>query len=190
MLNTALPTPQVRPLCQKPPSPIIATCVVRAGAERRRARRAQAIAHRRVADVERRQDRKQVAADIAGDVELADLLLDQLHRGKDRPFRAAGAKARGTLRHVRRLPARGGRAASVPGRWRSGAQECRHPVLITCPVYSPARGSMSLPTIACRSRCAGSNVFSLLDEFGLAFLDHQHRALVAAEGRDFVGING
>ena len=92
--------PLVRPLCQKPPSPItlIARLPPRFGAarrvERRRAGRAEAVAHRRVAEVERRQDREQVAADVGADVVRAELALDQLHRGEDRPLRAAGAEAR------------------------------------------------------------------------------------------------
>ena len=49
-------------------------------------------------------------------------------------------------------------------------------------VYSPAIGSKSLPWTPCADvGLAQDRVQILLDEIGLAFLDHQHRALVCAE---------
>jgi hypothetical protein len=62
-------------------------------------RRAQTIAHGRGADIERRQDREQVAADIGGDMMRPEFLLDQLHGGEDRALRAADTETRRARRH-------------------------------------------------------------------------------------------
>jgi hypothetical protein len=75
-LNTALAMPLVRPLCQKPPSPI--TEIARFGASTVKARhrpcrgRSPSVG---VADVERRQDREQVTADVGADVMRAEFPL-------------------------------------------------------------------------------------------------------------------
>ena len=53
---------------------------------------AKAIAHHGVADIERRQDREQVAADIAAHMLRAEFALDQFHRRENRPLRTAGAE--------------------------------------------------------------------------------------------------
>ena len=68
--------------------------------QRRSACGAKAVAHGRRADIERREDREQVAADIGADVMLSQFALDELHRGEDRPLRAAGAERRRTAVHV------------------------------------------------------------------------------------------
>ena len=61
------------------------------------------------------------------------------------------------------------------------------PVMTAAPVYSPAIGSMSLPwTLVCEVGFAQDGVEVLLDEIGLAFLDHQHGALARAEPPDLV----
>ena len=53
---------------------------------------------------------------------------------------------------------------------------------MTCAVYSPAIGNRSLPcSLAGMSRVAQDLVQRLLDEFGLALFDHQHRLLGPAE---------
>src|SRR5262249_56176119 len=70
--------------------------------ERGRARAAQPIPHRGIAEVERRQDREQVATDVAAHVMGPELALDQLHGSEDRPFGTAGAKRRGTAVHLSR----------------------------------------------------------------------------------------
>src|SRR5438067_1677329 len=88
--------PLVRPLCQKPPSPMIA--IARLSAFTLKAE-AEAIAHRGRADIERRQDREQMTADIGCDVMGAEILFDQLHRRKNRSLRTAGAEARRARRH-------------------------------------------------------------------------------------------
>src|SRR4029077_5507242 len=53
---------------------------------------AEAVAHGGGADVEWRQDGKQVAADVGAHVVRSELALDQFHGAEDRPFRAAGAE--------------------------------------------------------------------------------------------------
>src|SRR5690606_24835992 len=63
--------------------------------------RAEAVAHRRVPDVERRPDREQVAADVGADVVLAELALEQLPRGGFRGPPAAGARPGRPGAHVR-----------------------------------------------------------------------------------------
>src|SRR6266700_6544060 len=62
------------------------------GVERRGSRTAEAVAHRGRADVERRQDREQVTADIAAHMMGAELAFDQLQGREDRPLRTAGAE--------------------------------------------------------------------------------------------------
>ena len=76
LLNTALATPEVRPLCQKPPSPMMVTVrLPNIGCTRGVGREAEAVAEHGVADVERRQRGEGVAADVGRDVELAQLAL-------------------------------------------------------------------------------------------------------------------
>jgi hypothetical protein len=53
-------------------------------------------------------------------------------------------------------------------------------------VYSPAIGSMSLPCRFHRAPALCSVAQRLLDEFGLAFLDHKNRLLAFAELEEFV----
>ena len=50
------------------------------GVERGGACPAEPVAHGGGADIERRQDREQMAADVAADVVRPELALDQLHR--------------------------------------------------------------------------------------------------------------
>ncbi len=123
-----------------------------AAPEGRGARGAESISHRRVADVERRQDRKQVAADIGADVMLAQLALDKLHRREERTFRTASAEPGRALRHLFRQRGVG------HGRLRCLGHRCHcdrnfaTPSFTTCPVYSPALGKISFPAIrVCRS---------------------------------------
>src|SRR5690606_26028501 len=68
--------------------------------ESRRAGRAQTVAHSGVADIERRQAGEDMAADVAGHMQRPQLPLHQLHRGEDRPFRAAGTETRWPWRHL------------------------------------------------------------------------------------------
>src|SRR5262249_2328018 len=127
---------------------------------------AEAVAHGGIADVEWRQHREQMAADITADVMCAELALDELHRRKDRPLRAAGAERGRAPVHVagdrflrpgaprrRRRPPPPSRAdeAGVPpsSATRSGRKLVTNlpsPSLPTPPVYSPAIGSMPLPS--------------------------------------------
>ena len=59
-----------------------------------RAGEAEAVAEHGLADAEGRQGGEGVAADIAADMRLAEILLHQLDGAEHRPFRAAGAEGR------------------------------------------------------------------------------------------------
>jgi hypothetical protein len=152
--------------------------------ERRRAGGAQPIAHRGVADVERRQDREQVAADVGRDVERAQFLLHQLHRREDRPFGATGAETGGPLRHHCGRQGRGGRRrhlsrGTIGG---MGAQELGNPVADHRPaVFARARQHFLADDPRLQVGTANERVELMLDELGLPLLDHQHRALARAE---------
>ncbi len=151
-------------------------------------RRAQPVAHGGGADIERRQDREQMAADIGGDMVRAELLLHQLHRGKDRPLRAAGAKTRRPRRHhvgqradpvidldavdVRR--ARGIRQRIRAPAADEGADRRAHHLR---GVFAGHRQQVLAVQLGRNVGVAQDLVQRLLDEFGLAFLDHQHRLL-------------
>ena len=138
-----------------------------------------------------------MAADVGGDVMLAELLLDELHRGEDRPLRTAGAEARRPHRHrpwrapgYRRVGrrrvgrAQRGRTAS-PAHARAGMSQCRR--ACTWPVYSPAIGRGPLPTsFVAAAGLVEHRAEGLLDIVGLAFLDDQHRVLVVAEVDELV----
>src|SRR5262249_58089140 len=83
--------------------------------ERGGARCAEAVSHGGVAEIERRQDREQVAADVATDVVRTELALDELHGGEDRPLRTAGAERRRPAVHLaRERVARLGEAVRPP----------------------------------------------------------------------------
>ncbi len=96
-----------------------------------------------------------MAADVGRDVVRAQLLLDQLHGGEDRPFGAAGAEAGRPRRHdlgqrtgVLLFQAGGALEARTAGASMSGIH-CRTKAPIASPmtwaVYSPAMGNRSLP---------------------------------------------
>ena len=161
LLNTALPIEDVSPLCQKPPSPTNGDrALVRLDIERRRAGAAEPVAHRGRADVERRQDREQVAADVAADVVRPELALDQLHGGEDRPLRDSRCRTTaGADAHVRSVAFRAAASRTAPSFDGAGAAVRRArprgrratnaftPSRTTAPVYSPAIGSMPLPSM-------------------------------------------
>ena len=102
-----------------------------AGLEGRGASGPQAVPHRRVADVERRKDREEMAADVGRHVELPELALEELHRREDRPFGATGAQAGGTLGDLRRSDRkrRRGRRLRDCDAGRELAEESREPLL-------------------------------------------------------------
>ncbi len=84
-------------------------------------------------------------------------------------------------------PARSARSTSPACRPRNAESPCAS----TSTVYSPAIGSMSLPwTGVCTPARRKVRGDLLLDEFGLALLDHQHRALARAEARICPGTSG
>ena len=105
--------------------------------ERRGARRPQSVAHGGVAEIEGRQYREQVAADVAADVQRPELALQQLHRGENRPFRTAGAESGGTSRQQarERLHLLGGLARApahgLGRRPRRGARPLEHARVLT-----------------------------------------------------------
>ena len=80
-------------------------------AERGCAGGAEAISHSGGADVERWKDREQVAANVDANVMRAELALDELHRGKDRPLRTASAERRRPTMH---LAIDGGKRVRLP----------------------------------------------------------------------------
>ena len=82
---------------------------------------------------------------------------------------------------ARRAPPPARRAALEQRRAHSAAGMTRGRAASTCPVYSPARGSTSLPTTLVGSRPGAGSVEALLDELRLPLLDDQHRALARAE---------
>ena len=187
--------PLVRPLCQKPPSPMIDTArLPPVGAEGGSAGGAQPVAHDAVAHVERRQRRERVAADVGADVQRPGLLLQQLHRREERPFRAADAQTRrprrherGELarRHQRHFAARGAvigdrpaaarrrplveELAAVPGAARRRCTPRASAAL-------PCRRGALLTSRWRRIWFAACSMYS-----GWPFLDDEHGALAAAE---------
>src|SRR5262249_2573902 len=66
--------------------------------EGRRRRRTETVSHGSTADVEGWKCGEQMTADVASDLMRAEFPLHKLHRGKDRPLRAADAEARGWRR--------------------------------------------------------------------------------------------
>src|SRR6218665_787579 len=115
LLNTALAMPEVRPLCQKPPSPMKAS----AGLEAPRCApgpQAGAAGPPRPAPpggaarggdggggrVEGGDDGKQVAADVGRDMVHAQFAFDQFQRGENRPLGAAHAQPGRARRQQRR----------------------------------------------------------------------------------------
>src|SRR6187431_1265444 len=77
-LNSADCTPVTMPLCQKPPSPMIAIARLRIAGE----------------TPERLERRERVAADVGRDVHGADRLPRELHRREHRSLGAADAELR------------------------------------------------------------------------------------------------
>ena len=126
--------------------------------EGRGRRRSEAVAHRSAADIERRQDREQMAADVAGDVMLArvpaatSFMAAKIGRS-GQPMQKPGGRggtvlASSLIFGSASTPER--RAAAARCRAASGACRSRKlltPLTTTCGVYSPAIGSTSLPEI-------------------------------------------
>ena len=130
-----------------------------------------------------------MAADIGADVMLAEFALDQLHRGEERAFRTTGAEAGGALRHFFRQRGVGQQAASAAsGIARPLRQKLRRAVLHDLSgVFAGARKNLLADDARLEIGAAQDRVEFVLDEFGLALLDDQHRALAGAEVRHLVG---
>ena len=133
-----------------------------------------------------------MTADVAGDLVLAQVLLDQLHRGKDGPFRAAGAEPGwadrhdlGQIRDIGGWRIRRARLIREKARCRvaqEGGDRVHHDA---ARVFARHREDVLAmqPRLAARAVEEGGDV--LFDEFGLAFLDHQKRVLAAREVEHF-----
>ena len=168
--------------------------------ERRGAGGAEAVAHRGGADVERREDREQVAADVGADVMRAEFALDELHRGEDRPLRAAGAERRRPAVHLV------GRSRPAPcvSRCLSGATSARGrrrrqqigPHLVdeladafahhAAGVFAGHRQHVLAVHPGLDVGAAQDGVDGLLDVVRLAFLDDQDRLLAGAEADELL----
>lgn len=151
-------------------------------------RRSEPVAHGRATDFERRQAGEQVAADVAGDLVLADFLLDQLERSEDRTLRAAGAKARRADRN-RLAEIRQFRLGRI-GRQHLARQQVRR-VLANeginavqhdlAGVFAGLREDPLAFQIRGPAFLVEHGAELLLDEFRLALLDHQNGFLAVAE---------
>ncbi len=165
------------------------------------ARHAQAVAEHGVADVERRQGREQVAADVGRDVELAGLAFGELHRREHRALRTAHAKAWWAGRH---------RASEQLRRFCFGCEQSGAARLDVGEISTLGRGlgdelrhtaqyhfagvfaghRQHVLAVDPRAvdvgatQCGQHRVF---DEIGLAFFHHQHRTLACAERGDLLG---
>ena len=153
-----------------------------------------AIAHRGGADIERRQAREQMAADVAGDLMRAEFLLHEFHRRKDRPLGAADAEARRPRRHRlgELLDLRiGEHAGSVRRRRRIAEQTFSRAVRESLDafgddlrrIFAGHRQYVLAGDLGLDVAAAQDGVERLLDEFRLAFLDDQDRLLVQREVR-------
>ena len=163
--------------------------------ERRGRGRPEPVAHGGGAELERRHDREQMAADVGRDVVLPELLLDQLGGGEDRPLRAADAEARRAAgndadevgdfvavaalvgrphlarQHVRRLGAQ------------EGADAVQHDL---AGIFAGHRQMFLADDPGAAAGLVQHRGHRLLDVVGLAFLDHQHRILAFAERQELV----
>ena len=185
-------------MCQKPPSPIEGDRArfFASDVEGRGRGRPEPIAHGGGADIEGRHDREQMAADIGGDVVRAELLLDQLHRGEDRPLRTADAEAgrarRHRLRQIGDVEASPARSGARRGRWqqvaaRSSRRKAPTPSSMTCAgIFAGHRAGVLAEQPGRSAGLVQHRAEGLLDVVRLAFLDHQHRVLARAEVEELV----
>ena len=159
--------------------------------------RAEPVAHRGRADIERRQRREQVAADIGGDVVFAELLLHELHGGEDRPLRTADTEAGRPRRHRlgERLDLRIGQHRVRVRRRRRIAEQRIGVTLEKClqplgddhrRVFTGHRQHVLAADPGLDVAAAQDGVDRLLDEFRLALLDDQDRLLVRGKFGDLV----
>ena len=136
-----------------------------------------------------------MAADVGGDVVLAEFLLDEFGRGEDRPLRTADAEARRTAGdHAREI----GDFLALPGlvrranlrgqqKRRLGAQEGAKTVEHDLAgIFASHRQVL----LADQPRAAPGLVQhrgkGLLDVVGLALLDDKHGVLALAEAKELV----
>ena len=187
-------TPVTRPLCQKPPSPMMAMGGASAGwADRRGARQAHPVAEDRVAEAERREVANEwqpmSALMWVGPISRCTSLIAAKTGRSGQPVQKSGGRG-GSRR------ARPGGVSSVRSSARASdrlegdaveaglAQKSTKPCIITsggC-IRRPSAGG---PCRGCGSayRRAAAHVDRLLDIVGIAFFDHQHGSLAGAEPR-------
>ena len=145
----------------------------------------EAIAHRGIADIERRQDREQVAADIGRHMKCAHLALDHLHRRENRPLWTTGAETRRALRHFGvQSRITGGILPDLPER----DVGCELPQEILDPfsqhrsgIFAGARQHRLADHPRLAIGPADQGIEFVFDEFRLAFLDDQNRLLAETE---------
>ena len=160
--------------------------------ERRSAGCAEPIAHGRIADIERWQCCKKVTPDVATDMEFAELLLQQLQAREYRPFRATGAQAWWTRRHMR---------CDIIDEFRHELQRVLRRLELSIEIFQEVDDART-QDLACvfpshRQRAladefrlatglAQHRVERLLDVIRLAFFHQQDRTFIATELVDLV----
>ena len=136
-----------------------------------------------------------MAADVGGNVVLAELLLDEFRRGEDRPLRAADAEARRTARHdaaevgnLLSLFLLVGRAyLGGQQQRRFGAQEVAEPVEHDLAgIFAGHRQVFLADKPGAAAGLVQHRGKGLLDVIRLAFLDHENRILAFAEAKELV----
>ena len=153
---------------------------------------AQSIAHGGRANVEGRQDGKQVTADVGADVARAELAFEHLEGGKDRSLGAAGAKRRRPGLHLgdrcsHQLRSRRWRHSKRAARLRQqGAGALAQKLAHTLEQYRTgvlaAHGQDILALhLGAAARAVQEGVDVLRDEIGLPLLNDEHGLLALAK---------
>ena len=158
--------------------------------------RAEAITHRRAANFERRQRCKEVAADVGGDLVLAQFLFHELQGSKDRAFRTACAETgrpdRNRLGEIRDFRTFSVRRANLTRKQLRchRLEKCCDAVKHHLPgVFAGHRENVLAVEFRRSARTQKDRGEPLLNEFRLAFLDDQHRFLLFAELEKFISDN-
>ena len=150
----------------------------------------ESIPHDGAAEVERREGRKRVAADVGTDIDRAELALEELDRGKQRSLRTADAEARWPRRHdgleARQRDRRRGRCG---GRQRIGQPlpQKRFDAGFDCTggILAGHRKGPLPDHPGLEAGLAEELIDRLLDELRLTLFDHENRLLAAGESGQF-----
>ena len=168
------------------------------GRDRRGAGQRHAVAENGIAERERRESRKRMAADIGADVGRSQFALHQLDGSEHRALRAAGAERRRARRQraergsgllfVRDQAARFFRHAVGVEAVRPGVLQKRREAFQqhVGGIFAGLRQRPLAEHAGLHVGAAQFDVDRLLDVIGIAFLDHQHRMLAGAEFADFL----